>query len=59
MYAPFRLRRSGNKARETGSIMKILLILLPHRIFPEPKNSNPTGKAIPFRMIGVGGASHA
>jgi len=29
MYAPFRLRRSGNKARETGSIMKILLILLP------------------------------
>ena len=59
MYAPFRIRRSGNKAREkqikireTGSIMKILLILLPHRIFPEPKNSNPTGKAIPFRMIG-------
>lgn len=36
MYAPFRIRRSGNKAREkqikireTGSIMKILLILLP------------------------------
>ena len=29
MYVPFRLRRSGNKARETGSIMKILLILLP------------------------------
>ena len=47
-----RQEKSKYKIRETGSIMKILLILLPHRIFPEPKNSNPTGKAIPFRMIG-------
>ena len=49
-----RQEKSKYKIRETGSIMKILLILLPHRIFPEPKNSNPTGKAIPFRMIGFG-----
>ena len=47
-----RQEKSKYKIRETGSIMKILLILLPHRIFPEPKISNPTGKAIPFRMIG-------
>ena len=58
MYAPLdyveveiRQEKSKYKIRETGSIMKILLILLPHRIFPEPKISNPTGKAIPFRMI--------
>ena len=60
MFAPLdyveveiRQEKSKYKIRETGSIMKILLILLPHRIFTEPKNSNPTGKAIPFRMIGL------
>ena len=45
-YGEMEIRQaiSKYKIRETGSIMKILLILLPHRIFPEPKNSNPTGK---------------